>query len=393
MNRTDRVVARWRLRLAMSLQQAKETLGFPATYTPSPDEILKAYRQKSIENHPDRGGTHEKMVEVNVAKEILDGKRSPDGTNRYTQKPQTYNTPPTPRPQREPPKVVDTIRGVSFEAAVSKAGLPTNIEWKCVSKPMWGSNSASQHYNSDVWTLIGKNEQKYYCASFQHRKENDYFSAEKNGLIKIEESWSVNVVSAPSSKDPLKTLPSLVRSPSVLFEDGTLADPPKKWVMYEGPNGKLDDRWIQKVRYGSGGAALKDVLLQAGWVNQAAVGLTRKSTVEMIPHYSKERGDRVRKENGGKLYHYQAFTYEVRINGKSESLADDTIKNLEKNGFIMAVFSYDPSDNRPRQLHKLKGGRLGLTTPSVIIRLLADSLTSEPSWLHIALEKAAEEWE
>ncbi len=64
-----------RLFLAMSVEEARQTLGFPPGYTPSPVEIQKAYRTKAIENHPDRGGSHEKMVEVNVAKEILEGKR------------------------------------------------------------------------------------------------------------------------------------------------------------------------------------------------------------------------------------------------------------------------------------------------------------------------------
>jgi hypothetical protein len=52
----------------------------------------------------------------------------------------------------------------------------------------------------------------------------------------------------------------------------------------------------------------------------------------------------------------------------------------------MAVFGYDPKDNVPKQLHRLKGGIMKAASGEAI-RLLADSLTSEPSWLHIALEK------
>lgn len=56
----------------MSVGQAKEVLGFPPDSNPSPQEVSKAYKQKTLEYHPDRGGDAKKMVELNVAKEVLD---------------------------------------------------------------------------------------------------------------------------------------------------------------------------------------------------------------------------------------------------------------------------------------------------------------------------------
>lgn len=69
-----------RLLLAMSVEDAKLVLGLPPGRTPSPVEIQKAYRSKALQNHPDRGGDPTKMVEINVAKEILEGKRVNDRT-------------------------------------------------------------------------------------------------------------------------------------------------------------------------------------------------------------------------------------------------------------------------------------------------------------------------
>ncbi len=69
-----------RLFVAMSMEEAKAVLGFPPGASPSPTEVNKAYKQKAVENHPDRGGSHEKMVEINVAKEILEGRRREDRT-------------------------------------------------------------------------------------------------------------------------------------------------------------------------------------------------------------------------------------------------------------------------------------------------------------------------
>ena len=70
-----------RILRAMSIDEAKETLGFRPNQNPSQSEINKAYRAKALENHPDRGGNPEKMVEVNVAKDILEGKVNPRKTS------------------------------------------------------------------------------------------------------------------------------------------------------------------------------------------------------------------------------------------------------------------------------------------------------------------------
>lgn len=63
-----------RLLTAMSMEDARVTLGFPPGYQPSKSEIQKAYRSLALENHPDRGGSHSKMVALNVAKDILEGR-------------------------------------------------------------------------------------------------------------------------------------------------------------------------------------------------------------------------------------------------------------------------------------------------------------------------------
>jgi curved DNA-binding protein len=37
----------------------------------TPQEIYHAYKQASLRSHPDRGGSHDEMVKVNLAHEIL----------------------------------------------------------------------------------------------------------------------------------------------------------------------------------------------------------------------------------------------------------------------------------------------------------------------------------
>jgi hypothetical protein len=65
---------------AISVNEAKDILGFPRSASPSPEEIQKAWRKKSAENHPDRGGSTDAMQDVNMAKDVLDGTRRPGRT-------------------------------------------------------------------------------------------------------------------------------------------------------------------------------------------------------------------------------------------------------------------------------------------------------------------------
>jgi curved DNA-binding protein CbpA len=55
-----------------------ETLGVPKTA--SPNDIKHAYRRKSSEHHPDRGGDHDTMQEVNDAYAVLS---DPERRRRY----------------------------------------------------------------------------------------------------------------------------------------------------------------------------------------------------------------------------------------------------------------------------------------------------------------------
>jgi curved DNA-binding protein CbpA len=81
-------------RSSITLEKARQILGLPPGVNPTPDELKRIYRMKSLAAHPDRGGSPDAMREVNEAYDILTGKA----------KPATYDfrTPP-PRPQNPPP--------------------------------------------------------------------------------------------------------------------------------------------------------------------------------------------------------------------------------------------------------------------------------------------------
>jgi curved DNA-binding protein CbpA len=65
-----------------------------------PPEVLKAtYRKKSLESHPDRGGTLEKMKLVNEAYDILTGKVQPAPDYDYRRQQQPPRSKPRPDPR------------------------------------------------------------------------------------------------------------------------------------------------------------------------------------------------------------------------------------------------------------------------------------------------------
>lgn len=363
----------------MSVPEAYKVLGVP--HGASPEEISKAYKLKALEVHPDRGGSHEKMVELNVAKDVVDGKGK--GSRPWD----------SPQPRRErppPPKTVDTIKGETFDHATSS--VPSGVAWKFISKPEYVSDSSLSFVNryADVWILYGQTDTKHVFVAVKRRGQNLIFDHDKGGNVEIEKDWQGQVEQVALSKDLLKAFPAAIKG---MMSTWGVKQPPKKYVSW--PGGMLSEAVVEKVRSGSGGASLKDILIGEGLVDTSKPGVAgRKTIVEMYFKYSKERRDRMQKQRGPKgLYSHHVVDFYVRVNGKEFMLSDDTIENLDKNHFIMMVFSNNvPADGPPRQLNRLREGRFKIG-PTDAIRLLTEALTSEPTALILALTKAAEEWE
>lgn len=148
------------LRRAMSMTQAKEILGFPPSANPSKDEIEKAYKKKALENHPDLGGDAEKMKEINVARDVLEGRQRPTNEDsgggwrsREDYGPSSYTPPP--RRERPQPKPVH----VSFEEAMQAAHVPTSgVEWLFETEPGFGGYGDTSHSG---FVVYGKSDTQH----------------------------------------------------------------------------------------------------------------------------------------------------------------------------------------------------------------------------------------
>lgn len=395
-----RVAARYfeeryaRLLLAMSMGEALNIMGFPATSRPSPDEVSKAYKKKVFEMHPDRGGDPAKMVELNVAKDYLSDKTKsrPDNVKDYSYKRDTS----APRWQDDPETVY--MKGQDFEAAMSGAGIPAGVEWKFISIPEWYWEK-SFYPGHRIYTLYGQTDTKHVFFAIKERGESaGVIPTDMGSKTHVEEDWQTSEIDVPISANIAKIAPKYLKDIGTAWADAK-PKPPRKFVSW--PGGKPTKALIQKVPR-SGGAALKDMLVAMGLLNDedpSVVG--RKSIVEIYTKRNAEKGKRVREEVQKKqraepskrIYIPASADYDffVRVNGKAEQLTDDTIENMNKR-FIPWIMNNEVSEGRPFNLTRLRGGRMKYPA-SAAIQELADCITGEPSWLVIALQKAAEEYE
>jgi hypothetical protein len=378
-----------RLFFAMSLDQAKVILGFPPQYAPTPQEISKAYKLKAFENHPDRGGDTNKMVEINVAKDILEGK------SRWQPEPSYQTRTPYQRPAPVEPDFV--IEGQSFEQAWAANGPPAGVDWKFVSTPQWSWDSKGygvefrgQGPGQRVWVFYGQTDSKHVFMAIKERGEGAGTVQTEKGRAAIKEDWQVSFVTAPLSQNILKIALKYIKSVATGWADGSDMPAPKKYIAWSGA--RITDEALKKIPR-QGGAALKDILVGTGLLDEdSSVAAGRKSVVEVWAEFNQEKRARIRAERG-KVDGADSCDFFVRVNGKAEKLSDDTVEKLKRK-FIPWAIGWDFTVDKTYNLTRMRGSQgRGLKTPaSLAIQYLVDCLTSEPSWLVIALEKAAEEY-
>lgn len=382
-----------RLFAALSKDDAKRILGFPPGASPSSDEVMDAWRAAIFKNHPDRGGDPTKTVELNVAKDVLQG--TGVGAPRSQWRPEA--PPPRPKPVtwKDDPETV-IVKGQTFAEAMSSAGVPAGTVWKFISIPSYYYQKT--YYPSEaVWVLYGQTKDKHVFLALKRLAENagtiptDKWGPKTHFL----EDWQSSEVDVPIAQDPIKAIPKNIKLVSTAWADGAKPKAPSKFLVW--PGGIVDQTIVEKTSR-SGGVALKDILVSTGILDEGHEAVQgRKSIVEIYTKYDLDREKRRKKERAeGTRKHVDvsdSYLFFVRVNGRTEQLSDDTIDNLKRR-FIPWVMSWEVTEGAPKNLTRMRGGMRSLKYPaSMAIRELANCLTSEPSWLHIALEKAAEEWE
>jgi hypothetical protein len=390
-----RVVAKWssvafesryaRLLLSMSRDQAKKILGFPPNYNPSEDEIKKNYKLKALENHPDRGGDLDKMVEVNVAKDILTGKAQ----EKWEPVRGPTPTPPA-RPRPEPPKRPEaeyTVKGETFGAAWSGAGIPSGTDWKFVSEKI---SLYSKGFPLQLGcVLYGQtNTLHVFCAFFKQKSTADVWppTDEKGRVFEVEDGWRAQVVTLPITKDIAKIATKAIKQvvTDVPGPGSGSSGTPKKYILWPENGGNPTEAYLEKIPY-RGRYSLKEVLVVAGLV-KLDEGKALK-TPAIVDFYGKVNKDKLRARPRGILG--SSGDFYLIIDGKEVKLEDETCDNITKSFFLIAAlknFEY----NKVYRLNRLKAGGFFKGGAGLAFKLLFDSMTTEPSWVKDALEKNME---
>lgn len=362
-----------RLLLAMSMGEAKSILGFPPGASPSEQEVSKAYKSKAFENHPDRGGDASKMVEINVAKDILQGKQSPTGPGGRRQR--RPSGPPggwtdedrVPKDKPKPPPPVD---GASFSQAMGS--IPGGIDWKFVSTVAYASDL--KRIDGDAywryyygWVAYGQTESHHVFAGI--RVETAKQAMRGDG------AWEAFHVGAPRKLNLIRLAPKMVKQimAGLTGLEGSMDNKymvPKKYKVLDGT---LSESILKA---GGAGLRLKDAIIGSGSMPAGSAGLKgRKAQITIEPVWNQGKYKDWKAENGRMMGGdaHNAYDWFVEVNGKGRQLKDEEVERLAKSHFLAGVFSYEYK--RKKNITRMRGGRMSAGAAEAT-QLLGESLNT-----------------
>jgi hypothetical protein len=309
-----------RLLVAMSMGEALEVLGFPPGADPSPSEVKKQQRRKTVEHHPDRGGDAAKQIEVNVAADILLGKQRPSGGfGGGYERPQRQQ-----RPYEAPKKQDDNV--VTFDEAKASGGVPGSVEW------MFVTTSHSSGYSSDEmvrqatgWVAVGQTDDSYIFTAVENYRFEDYFPGSLTGKHDV---WRIKTIKWGKSKAAGKKLTS------VLVGGIKLA-----WGQFQEMDKKFNYKvipakgWTFGERMPKGRATtVKNYVLDEGLMREEDLGSPRTYTIEV--NYETARLDQRDNPPAGYYKHSEwsdPYKLTIIVNGtKDYPLSENAMAKLHK---------------------------------------------------------------
>lgn len=342
-----------RLFRAMSMGEAKEILGFPPDANPSADEVKRMYRTKAFENHPDRGGDPSKMVELNVAKDILEGKARPTGPSSSPSygggTPYDYGSEPV-QPREKP----DPVR-VTWDEAKQAAGVP-EADWKFKTANAYGGygdTTISGH------VVCGKLGDALVFVAVEYYSTSNAFTGSD-----IEEYWMDVVKTQGTIRD---TAPKVIRQ---MF--GRFPHLKKKY------NAKVDIlpdgiSFDKTKSYHGRTVSFKDAMALIGEIDQNDPWAQRKLTIQIITHSRRGMDDR-------------NYDVELVVNGKGYMLRKDNADKMQENygRVLRAIFGDYYYDKSKKLLTRSKNGPKAM-------QWMVNNLHGEPDDLMAALKAAIEQ--
>ena len=372
------------LLVSMTLDEAKTVLGLPPGGSPSHEEIQKAYRQKALQNHPDRGGDNAKMVEVNVAKDILEGKERP--TYDRTPSPPSGGSAWSPGPRRPPPP--DNV--VTFDEAKGVAGIPSDVDWLFVTDRQRerGNYSGDESSSSRVaFVAYGQTDSKHVFAAAQHR----FYEAYYVGGGPKTDVWVIKSLELPRKEgekvDPSFLAGGVTKALKLVGFEGKFNF---KVIPVKGKGWKFDDKPL------TGSAmSIKHVMVDLGLAESDDPSVAaRKQVVEMQVNDSRTAKPGYYPDGRPSNFYQGKYTgeyYQVTlfINGREFDLNEQEFTKfskmrLEGKRLFEVIFGEYMYSGSKKVLTRLRKGKL-------ILQWLAENVQSIPVDAQAALEAAAKQ--
>lgn len=331
------------LMLSMSLDEAKGLLGFRPDDNPSESEITRAYRAKAFEAHPDRGGSEDQMVQINVARDVLTGRQRPTYDRGTT-------TPPPPSSSVRTRYEKPAEKKVTFREAVSRAGVPSGVEWQFVTDVQRGTGYSSDEFlrSDSCRVAYGKTDTKHVFVAFRHFVYRQMFI----GAGADEDIWTVRCheypIKAEEGTQPAWLYGNVVRALSSVEFDGKFNS-----KVLDARGWKLDD---DKLPRGTG-LSIKHWLVESGAVaGDDPKVVNRKNVVEIV--YGKAYDatpNHYKIDRGGYANDYESVA--IVCNGKTEFLNERDLTRFIKAGLVRKIFGDYPWGGQKKSLTRLRDGK------------------------------------
>jgi hypothetical protein len=384
--------------LDLTREDALKALGFPPNANPSLTELKAAQRTKALEAHPDRGGSIQKMQDVNRAFDFL--KNAPAKPLETGPAP---GSPSRPGPQddehwygggqqKAPEPVV-----ISFDKAKAEAKVPSDVEWQFVTdwqrSPLNFSGGESSSNKSAFVAYGRKVDLHLFVVAVYYNREFPMGATNRNLDI-----WGVQlfryVIKDPTKESQNPAWLTAQVTKALKFYHGELE--------FEGKfNNKVRDakdwKFGEKLPPGNS-TSIKHWLVESGQVEGSAPSVAnRKNVIELKLHgmigYQSAPGYYEEPHSssnfwGGK-YHGDFFKVTVVVNGKDHDLDEkDTQAFLGyKVGGKKApelVFGTYWHQGGKKNLNRLRGGK-GL----LLVNWFADNAKSLPDSVVQTLKETA----
>jgi hypothetical protein len=330
---------------AMSMQEAKEILGISADSSPSPEEINQIYRELAKKLHPDVGGSHDDMVALNAAKEVLIQGESIPAPSRPSTERQT--------------RVIQT----SLEEALANANVPSGVKWIFASNTGYGDASMGA-FSFHGTVFYGKTDAEHVFLGIEHESGQNPFEMIEKDI------WTCFVSTAPVSNGLSDVAPREIRN---MFD--------RFYGLRKGYNAKVtvlpeDFEITERNAVFPKGKEMsfKDAMVNLGLVGgEHRWSANQKLKVTMI--YNEKYGE-------GKA----VPSIIIDINGREFKLNEVNTEIMTKNynRVLDAIMGKSIYDGSKKELTRAKDGKK-------ILAMLANKLTGEPEELIELLTKASEQ--